>query len=369
MPVTVSASSRWPFPATPATATISPARTVKRDALHGVRAPVAFGPDVLQLERRLARVRGKSLEPRASSSSCPTISEASERGVDPSRVDGRHGLPAAQHRHAVGDGRHLVQLVRDEDHRSPLVGHRPQRHEERLRLLRRQHRGRLVENQDPRLAVERLQDLDALLLAERELPDPRARVDGDPVALAELGDAALDVPWVDEELLPLAAVVAEDHVLGDGERRHQPEMLVHHADPRVERLARRVELDRLAVEQDLALVGPVEPGEDVRQRALARAVLAEEGVHLALSRLEVHPVVRDDGREPLRDPSERDGRHRRWREAPGGAVGPPATSYPFALPSTPLTSQSIAYSCFTFRLSPRLTRSLPFWSKSGPANS
>ena len=38
-------------------------------------------------------------------------------------------------------------------------------------LLRRQHGGRLVEDQDARVAVERLQDLDPLLLAERELPD------------------------------------------------------------------------------------------------------------------------------------------------------------------------------------------------------
>ena len=103
-----------------------------------------------------------------------------------------------------------------------------------------------------------------------------------PVALAELGDAALDLARVDEELLPLAAVVAEDHVLGHGERRDEPEVLVHHADPGVERVARRVELDRLAVEQDLALVRPVEPGEDVRERALAGAVLAEQRVHLAL---------------------------------------------------------------------------------------
>ena len=62
--------------------------------------------------------------------------------------------------------------------------------EEHVRLLRRQHRGRLVEDQDARLAVERLQDLDALLLAERELPDAGARIDGEPVALRELGDAA-----------------------------------------------------------------------------------------------------------------------------------------------------------------------------------
>ena len=53
----------------------------------------------------------------------------------------------------------------------PSVGHRAERGEERHRLLRREHRGRLVHDQDARLAVERLQDLDALLLADRELPD------------------------------------------------------------------------------------------------------------------------------------------------------------------------------------------------------
>ena len=42
-----------------------------------------------------------------------------------------------------------------------------------------------------------------------------------PVALAELGDAPLDRARVDEERPPLAAVVAEDHVLGDGERRRR----------------------------------------------------------------------------------------------------------------------------------------------------
>ena len=43
----------------------------------------------------------------------------------------------------------------------------------------------------------------------------------------------------------------------------------------------------LPVELELALVGAVEAGEDVRQRALAGAVLAEQGVDLADERLEV----------------------------------------------------------------------------------
>ena len=52
-----------------------------------------------------------------------------------------------------------------------------------------------------------------------------------------------------------------------------------------------------AVEQDLAGVGPVQPGEDVHQRALAGAVLAEQGVDLARAQVEVDVVVGDDARE------------------------------------------------------------------------
>ena len=44
-------------------------------------------------------------------------------------------------------------------------------------LLRRQHRGRLVEHEDARVAIERLEDLDALLLADRELRDAQVERD------------------------------------------------------------------------------------------------------------------------------------------------------------------------------------------------
>ena len=82
-----------------------------------------------------------------------------------------------------------MQLVRDEDHRSPFGRHPSHRPEQHLCLLRCQDRRRLVEDEDPRLAVQRLQDLDSLLLTERELPDAGARVDGEPVARRKLGDA------------------------------------------------------------------------------------------------------------------------------------------------------------------------------------
>ena len=78
-------------------------------------------------------------------------------------------------------------------------------------------------------------------------------------------------------------------------------MLVDHADAAGDGVGRPGELDLLAVEQDLALVRPGEPVEDVHQRGLAGAVLAEQRVDLAGPDLEVDVVVGDHARVPLRD--------------------------------------------------------------------
>ncbi len=53
----------------------------------------------------------------------------------------------------------------------------------------REHGRRLVEDEDVGVAVQRLQDLDPLLRADREVLDQCARVDAQPVLLGELADA------------------------------------------------------------------------------------------------------------------------------------------------------------------------------------
>ncbi len=93
-------------------------------------------------------------------------------------------------------------------------------------------------------------------------------------------------------------------------------MLVHHAHPAGEGVAWRAQLDGLAVELEGALVGPVEPGDDVGERALARAVLAQQGVHLSDVDLEVDVGIRDDAGKALRDAPQR---HR--RNGSGEAAG------------------------------------------------
>ena len=72
----------------------------------------------------------------------------------------------------------------DEDQRQALAGHFLQRREQSLGLDIGQHRGWLVEDQDAGVVIERLEDLDALLLADRQVAKTRARIDLEAEALS-----------------------------------------------------------------------------------------------------------------------------------------------------------------------------------------
>src|SRR5690606_31676066 len=72
-------------------------------------------------------------------------------------------------------------------------------------------------------------------------------------------------------------------------------------DPGVLRVTRVVKFDRLAVEQKLALVVGVRTAHDVHQRGLARAVLADERVHLTRIDVKAHVVQRNHAGKPLGD--------------------------------------------------------------------
>ena len=108
----------------------------------------------------------------------------------------------------------------------PVVPQVPEVDEQVLRLERGEHRRRLVEDQDVDAPVQRLQDLDALLLADGELLDHGVRLHVEPVRVRELRDPSLAASVSRIGL----TLVAEDDVLGDGERVHQHEVLVDHAD-------------------------------------------------------------------------------------------------------------------------------------------
>ena len=209
-------------------------------------------------------------------------------------------LAAPDDRDPVRDLEDLVQLVADEDDAVALGRQAPQDLEDLLRLLRRQHRGRFVEDEDLRVAVERLQDLDPLLPADRQRADLDLRVDFEAEPATEVDDALVGLLAI-EETAADGGLLAEDDVLGDAQDRDEHEVLMDHADPAADRVRRPGQVDLGAVDEDLALVRAREPVEDVHQGRLARAVLAEQRVDLTRADVQVDRLVGDDARIALGD--------------------------------------------------------------------
>ena len=208
-------------------------------------------------------------------------------------------LSAPDDRDPVRDLEHLVQLVADE-HDAVALGRQPTEDlEYLLGLLGCEDRSGLVENEDPCVAVERLEDLHALLPSDRQRADLGLRIDLEPEPPAELDDALVGLGTVEER--SAGRLLAEDDVLGDGQDRDQHEVLVDHVDATGDRVGRPGQSDRLAVKQDLARVGRRQPVQDVHESGLAGAVLAEEGVDLARAHVKVDGIVGDDTRIALRD--------------------------------------------------------------------
>ncbi|EWS52662.1 hypothetical protein X551_04550 [Methylibium sp. T29] len=228
--------------------------------------------------------------------------------ADGARIDLAGDLAAAQHRAVVTQRADLVELVADVEDGAAALGQLAQRDEQGLDGLRRQHRGRLVEDQQLGVGEQRAHDLDALALADRQRVHRPLRVDLETVDLGDLHDARRHLGQRQ------ALVEAQPHVLGGGQRVEQAEVLVDHADPELARLRRARDLHLTAVPDHLAGVGPHRAVDDLHQRGLARPVLAQHRVDLPRRHTQVHAVVRADRRVLLGDAEEFEAEHGRGSE-------------------------------------------------------
>ena len=153
--------------------------------------------------------------------------------------------------------------------------------EQPLDLDRGQRGGRLVHDQHPRVERQRLGDLDDLLVGDRQPAGGAGRVQGDAETGEDRAGVALHRPPVDAP--PTAErLAADEDVLGDGEVGEQRRLLVDDRDAGgLGRRPGRENSTGAAVDGERAAVGPVHPAEDLDQRRLAGAVLAEQRVRLA----------------------------------------------------------------------------------------
>ena len=220
--------------------------------------------------------------------------------------EGAHHGALAHHRDFIGDGHDLAQLVRDQDDGLALVAQRFQDAKEMIGLGRGENAGGLIENEDFGAAIQRLEDFDALLLADREILDDGIGIDLEAV----IGGEALQLgAGLGEGAAKQHAVLGAEHdVFEHGEIVDQHEMLVHHADAEGERMAAVGDGVGGAVDADLARIGVVEAVEDRHQGRFAGAVFADDAMHRAGPDDQMDVTVGVHRPEMLVDANELDGR-------------------------------------------------------------
>ena len=224
------------------------------------------------------------------------------------RADGADERAVAQHGDAIGDLAHLVEVVRDEE--DARAGRRriADEREQHFDSLSRQEDRRLVEHEyspvraDAANLLDRANDREERPLDRLQAGNDRRRVDPQAVALERLARLPPFAPPGDPEAGARRRELGHTQVLEHAEGLDQPEILVDEAEPEPAKLAgRERQLHRLAVDQQLPLVRVVEPGENLDQRRLPRAVLPEESVDLPGEQAQIDAAKRLRSAEALRE--------------------------------------------------------------------
>jgi hypothetical protein len=205
----------------------------------------------------------------------------------------------AQHRDVVAQGEEFLNAVGDVDERDAAGFQLAHELEEIGGFGGGERAGGLVHHDDLGAGADGGGDLHELFAAGGERADDGVGIDvgadgGEHGLGARAEFAALDEARA-------ARQVAEAEILGDAQVGAEREFLMHHGDAEFAGHQRSRRMDDLAVEADLAAVGGVHAGEDFAERALARAVLADERVAGAALHSEAHPVEREHAGEALGD--------------------------------------------------------------------
>src|SRR5579875_811832 len=277
-------------------------------------------------------------------------------------VDGGEGAdlaPVAEDGDAVGDAGDLVPAMGGEDDAGVARAQAADQLEEPGHVALAEGGGRLVEIEDLGLLDDHAHDLDDLPLREREVLDEGARIDVlDAERCQHRLSLVLHAPPVDEAEAA-ARLAAQQQVLGDAHPGEEGELLEHRPGAARMGLVGTAQRDRLALDADLAPIGAQPSAHDLDEGALSRAVLADEGVHLA--RRGGKGGVREgaDAAEGLGEPDGFDRRDGRWGAVAGGRRhhGHAAGRFTLRLPGQALPSSAPSTHILTVAFGPLSVKS------------
>ena len=214
-------------------------------------------------------------------------------------VDRTHIASLTQHGNAVRHLHDLVELVGDKE--DALALRRQILHDlhQLVDLLRRQHGGRLVENQYLVVAVEHFQDLHTLLHTHGDVLDKGVGVNLQAVFLAERQYLCAGLLFLDKA--HFRGLRTQNDVVQHREHVHQLEMLMNHANAKRRRYIGVGDLHFFAVLADLAGLRLIQAKEHRHQRGFSRTVFAQKRVDLAALELQRNVVIGLDAGKLLGD--------------------------------------------------------------------
>ncbi len=203
-----------------------------------------------------------------------------------------HPFAIAEHQDAVGDAGDLVEPVADVDETHALAFQAEDLLEQVIRLAAPEGRGRLVEDEEPRLERESLGDLDLLLGRDPQVAHERRRRDVEAESAQMFGRSALHGGSVDPAVS--RRKTTDEDVFRDRKIGQEPHLLMNEADAPMQGIGGARGRVRLAVPRHGAFGRGNEPGDDRRHRRFAGPVLAQDRDHLAGSDVEIDvPQDRD----------------------------------------------------------------------------
>ena len=268
-----------------------------------VQLPVA---DAVQLQQGHGiGARGRAWPAQAG------IPLAAEHGLDQRRhagvagVGGEHRMAVPQHGHGIADPHDVAQVVGDVDDGHPPLLEGGYHLEQLVDLVVGQRGGWLVEHQDAGILGQGLGYLDKLLLADAQAPHLAGRIQRHPQHGQQGPGPAYSVPVGDER--PRLPATGQEDVVGHRQGRHQAQVLIDHGNPLGLGLFRAGEAAGLAKQQHLAAITAMKTVEQLDQGRLARAVLADDGMHLAPLEAKRHILEHGDAVKPLLDTARLDG--------------------------------------------------------------
>ena len=158
-------------------------------------------------------------------------------------------------------------------------------------LLWGEGRSGLVQDQNISTAIQRLQDLNALLHADGNIFNLRVRVYGKTVTFGYFHHVLSRRNHV--QFYAAGRLGPQNDILRDRKRLYQHEVLVYHADSGVDGIAGIVHLDLFAVNQDIAGCGLEQAVKLIHQCRLSCAVFAQNCVDFTFVDREVDAVIGD----------------------------------------------------------------------------